>query len=228
MDGVTPIHTKPGMGRAFISHDPRNRLYPIRALVGDTAPIRERVWRRGRAYDQGETSQCVAYDAKGKLNTAPFSGFEPYHRRSRYSTDEFYTGAQQRDQWPGESYDGTSAQGVLKYLAERQIISEYRWCFGLDDVLRTVSNWGPVGVGAWWRSGMWEPDWESHLVSYEGSYVGGHQFEVFGNHPDVEEVECMNSWGEMWGDRGRFRMKYDQFEALLNDDADAHTFLTVN
>lgn len=224
---VTPIPTQPGMGRAFISHDERNRLYPVRALLGD-APIVERVHRRGAAYDQGSTSQCVAYTAKGMLNTAPFSAFEDYDVRSRYSTLDFYTGAQRNDEWPGEAYDGTSGQGVLKYLQQRGLISEYRWCFGLDDVLRTVSHFGPVGVGAWWMSGMWDPDPETHLVSYSGSRVGGHQFEVMGVHPDEEEVECMNSWGTGWGDRGRFRMKFDQFEALLNDYADAHTFVTVN
>jgi hypothetical protein len=224
---IQPIPTVPGMGRAFISHDDRNRDFPMRALVGD-APIREKVWRRGQAYDQGRTSQCVAYEGKGKLNTAPFSAFEPYDTRSRYSTDAFYAGAQANDQWPGEAYDGTSALGMLRHLQQQGIIAEYRWCFGLDDVLRTISNHGPVGVGAWWRGGMWEPDPQSHLLSYSGSYVGGHQFEAFGVHPDVEEVECMNSWGPLWGDRGRFRMKFDQFALLLDDDADAHTLITVN
>jgi hypothetical protein len=170
----------------------------------------------------------VAYTAKGMLNTAPHAEREPYHRRSRYSTDAFYAGAQGRDQWPGNDYDGTSALGVLAYLQDTGIIKEYRWCFGLDDVLRTVSHVGPVGVGAWWRSRMWEPDPQSHLVSYSGSYEGGHQFEVFGVHPETEEVECMNSWGAEWGDRGRFRMKFDQFAALLADDADAHIFVEVN
>lgn len=224
---VTPIETQPSMGRAFISHDDRNRDYPMRSLLGD-APIVERVHRRGAAYDQGSTSQCVAYTAKGMLNTAPFSAFEDYDIRSRYSTEEFYAGAQALDEWPGEAYDGTSAQGVLKHLLQRGIVAEYRWCFGLDDVLRTVSHHGPVGVGAWWMSGMWDPDPETHLVSYSGSREGGHQFEVIGVHPSREEVECMNSWGTGWGDRGRFRMKYEEFSALLDDNADAHTFITVN
>lgn len=221
------IPTEPRLGRAFISHDPRNRNYPVRGLVAGE-PIIEKVWRRGAAYDQGQTAQCVAYTAKGMLNTAPFSAAEPYARRSAYSPYEFYLNAQRLDEWPGEYYDGTSAQGVLAYLKERGIVTEYRWCFGLDDVLRTLSHIGPVGVGAWWRSGMWDADPETHLVSYSGSYDGGHQFEAIGVHPDVEEVEFMNSWGTTWGDRGRFRMKFDDFSTLLDDGADAHTFVTVN
>jgi hypothetical protein len=228
MDTITPIDTGPWLGRAFISHDPRNWNYPARSLFAAEAPIIERVWRRGGAYNQGPTPHCVAHTAKGMLNTAPFSAFEPYHRRSKYPTVEWYSEFQKRDQWPGEAYDGTSAQGALAYLVEIGKISEYRWCYGIDDVLRTLSHVGPVGVGAWWRSGMWDPDPKSHLISYAGTYDGGHQFEAIGVHPAVEEVECMNSWGDEWGDRGRFRMKFDQFAALLADDADVHTFVTVN
>ena len=223
------IPTHPGMGRSIIDHDPRNRNFPTRgALHAADAPLVEKVWRRAEAYDQGQTPMCVAYTAKGMLNTTPFSAAQSYYRRSRYSFEAFYHGAQEMDDWPGNDYDGTSGRGVLRYLQSVGIISEYRWAFGIDDALQTLSHHGPLSVGAWWRAGMWEPDPTTHLIQYEGSQVGGHQFEVFGIHPDVEEVECMNSWGRHWGDRGRFRMKFDQFEALLNDDADAHTFVTVN
>lgn len=221
-----PVH--PMMGRAFPSHDPANRAFPTRGFLhAAEAPIVDRTWRRGRAYSQGQKPWCVAYTAKGMLNTKPFSGFEPYSRRARYSFADFYAGAQRNDDWPGEDYDGTSAGGVLKYLQSVGIISEYRWCFGMTDVLQTLSHHGPVSIGAWWKDGMWEPD-SQHLVKYEGAKVGGHQFEAIGVHPADEEVEFMNSWDSSWGDRGRFRMKYDQFEALLMDGADAHTFVTVN
>ena len=225
---VEPIPSPPNMGRAFISHDPRNRGYPVRALLPTDQSLITKVHRRGGAYNQGSTSQCVAYTAKGMLNTAPFSAAEPYNRRSGYSTDVFYIEAQRRDQWPGEAYDGTSAQGVLAYLTETQIIGEYRWCFGLDDLLRTLAFHGPVSIGAWWRGGMSSPSTSGALVSYSGSYLGGHQFEAFGVHPGREEVEFMNSWGTDWGDRGRFRMKFSEVEKMLAEDADAHTLITVN
>lgn len=224
---IEKIPTQPGMGRSIIDHDPRNRNYPARGvLFAAEAPIVEKVWRRGGAYDQGRTSTCVAQTAKGMLNTAPFSAFEPYRVRSRYSIEEFYEGAQDYDEWPGSAYDGTSGRGVLRYLTVAKIVRSYRWCFGLDDLLRTLSYHGPVGVGAWWRSGMWHPD-SKNLVRYEGSYDGGHQFEAFGVHPDVEEIEFMNSWGTTWGDRGRFRMKYADVEKMLKDNGDAHTFTVV-
>lgn len=225
---IKVIPTQPNMGRRLIDHDPANRQFPTRGFLhAEDAPLVEKVHRRGYAYDQGNYPHCVAFTAKGMLNTAPFSTFEPYDVRSRYSTTEFYNGAQERDEWPGVDYDGTSGSGVLKYLTERGIIAEYRWAFGIDDFLRTLSHHGPLGVGAWWMSGMWDPD-EKHLVSYEGSRDGGHQFEAIGIHPAVEEVEFMNSWGTTWGDRGRFRMKFDEVEKMLNDQGDAHTFVKVN
>lgn len=221
------IPTRPGMGRAIIDHDPRNLDYPTRGVLHtEDAPIVEKVWRRGGAYDQGQTPQCVAYTAKGMLNTAPFSAAEPYYRRSKYDPSTFYAGAQRMDEWPGEDYDGTSGRGVLRYLMSIGIITEYRWCFGLTDLLQTLSHHGPVSVGAWWKSGMWQPD-SNGLVRYQGSRDGGHQFEAIGVHPKVEEVEFMNTWSERWGLRGRFRMKFDQVDLMLADDADAHTFVTV-
>lgn len=225
---ATQIPTQPGMGRSIIDHDDRNRNYPARGfLFGAQEPIVKKTHRRGSAYDQGRTSTCVAQTGKGMLNTAPFSSFETYYRRSRYSIDQFYEGAQGLDEWPGTDYDGTSGKGMCEWLLSAGIISEYRWCFGLDDLLRTLSHHGPVGVGTWWRSGMWEPD-DNGLVRYEGSYAGGHQIEAIGVDPSKEEVEFMNSWGKQWGMNGRFRMKWDQLDLALRDDADAHTYVTVN
>lgn len=224
----TWIGTVPGMGRSIIDHDPRNLDYPARGvLFSASSPLRKRTHRRGRAYDQGPTPQCVAYTAKGMLNTAPFSAAEPYRLRSHYSTQEFYDGAQANDEWPGTDYDGTSARGVLRYLVSRGIITEYRWCFGIDDFLHTLSDFGPVSVGAYWLDGMWDPD-ENGLVAYEGRQAGGHQFQAIGIDPREEEVEFMNSWGTGWGDRGRFRMKFSEVEKMLADDADAHTLVAVS
>lgn len=224
---VTQIPTRPGMGRSLIDHDPRNRNFPARGVMFDpAAPIRSRTWRRGYPYDQGATSQCVAYTAKGLFNTAPLSAGLSYYTRSKIVPEIWYEGAQDFDEWEGSEYDGTSARGILRYLTSVGKIHEYRWCFGLDDVLKTVSNYGPVSVGSWWRADMWGTN-EQGLVPYSGEYAGGHQWELIGVDESREEIIAMNSWGRSWGTNGRFKMKFAEFEKLLEDDADAHTVVTL-
>lgn len=223
------IYTPPNMGRAIIDHDERNRNYPARGrLFYASAPLFKKTWRGHHPYDQGNKPHCVAYSGKGMLNRLPFSKGVKYRYRYLHSTQKFYDGAQARDQWPGVNYDGTSALGLLRYLTEVEIISEYRWCFGLEDVLRTLVYWGPVSVGSWWTTSMNAPQsYNNYRVAYNGEKLGGHQWTIIGIDPADKTVECMNSWGIGWGDEGRFRMSFDDLEKCLHDEGDAYTLVTV-
>lgn len=213
------MSTPYGLGR--VPHfDERSRNYPARALLPDAAPLVTKTWRRGHAYDQGQTPQCVAYTGKGILNTAPASAAVPYRTRIRYSTDDLYAGAQREDQWPGEDYDGTSALGLGKYLLGQGLVSEYRWCFGLDEVLTTLSHVGPVGIGVGWRSNMWDTDADGFL-NVSGDDVGGHEVELVGVNVEDRYVVGTNSWGTTWGVGGRLLLTWEALGKLLDADGDA-------
>lgn len=229
--------TSPGdLGRSIIDHDPANRAWPAAGvLFADDAPLLEKAWRRGLPYDQGKTSSCVGQTGKGLLNTAPNSAAIPYYRRHAYDAiTDLYAGAQQYDEWPGTDYDGTSSRGLAEYLRATNRLTEYRWAFGVDDVLRTLSHAGPVGLGIYWRTGLDTPDARG-LVHYDGPIRGGHEIEAIGIYPDVEEIELINSWGPAWGVganpdsayRGRCRLSFPDLDAALTDDGDAITFVTV-
>ena len=218
------IPTQPGMGRSIIEHDERSKNYRAVNLLAATEKPRDRVWRRGQAYDQGYTSTCVAQTGKGILNTLPLSSVVDYDVRSEYDINDFYEGAQLNDQWPGESYEGTSALGLCRYLTNQGIIREYRWCFGLTDVLLTLSHIGPVALGIWWYTGMFHPDSEG-LVKPTGVQEGGHEVELIGVDVSERVVIGMNSWGSEWGDRGRFKLSYTDLERLLHEDGDAVVIL---
>lgn len=211
------------LGRTIIDHNPQNRNFPTRGVLHATdAPLRDRIWRRGRAYDQGQTSKCVAYTGKGLLNTAPLSKNADYRVRSRYSVNAFYDGARENDEWPGSDYDGTSARGLMRYLVGIGLVREYRWCFGLHDVLQVLSHYGPVALGVWWYDSMFSTDSLGRL-SISGDLAGGHEVELLGLDLESQEVVGMNSWGEDWGDRGRFRLSFPDLDRLLNEDGDAVT-----
>lgn len=209
-----------GLGR-LVEHDPRSRNFRVLPLLAVAVPpLVSKTWRRGQAYDQGQTPQCVAYTGKGLLNTAPASAAVPYDVRSRYQTEAFYTGAQINDEWPSEDYDGTSALGLGKYLANVGLIREYRWCFGLDEVLHTLSYISPVGIGIGWRTGMWETDADG-FVHATGADEGGHEVELIGINVLGKYVIGMNSWGSGWGVNGRFKLSWEDLGIVLNDHGDA-------
>lgn len=217
----TAIPTGPRLGRGLINHDERSKNYRATDLIDSTSLVTKK-WRRGNAYDQGQTPECVAYTGKGLLNTQPDSSQVPYRVRSKYSCDDFYHGAQANDETPGTNYDGTSALGLCRYLTSINIISEYRWCFGLQDVLLTLSNLGPVGIGVRWLDGMWNTDAEGYL-HVTGNEVGGHEVELLGINVEQEYVLGENSWGTSWGLNGRFKLSFANLDTLLKDQGDAFT-----
>lgn len=221
-----PGHEVRSLGRTIIDHNEANRLYPTRGTAYDPSiPLGDKVHRRIGAMDQGSTSQCVAYTGKGMLNTAPFSNVVAYDIREDYDEAQWYRWAQNRDEWPGREpdYYGTSARGLCRGLRRHGVINSFRWCFGIDDVLHTLHQWGPVGIGGNWLTGM-DAVSEEGVVSYSGEVRGGHEWEAFGLDVSSEQVVAMNSWGETWGDRGRFYISFSDLDLLLQDGGDAFTF----
>lgn len=210
--------TEYGLGRVP-EFDERSRNFRAITPFAAAVPI-TKTWRRGGAYDQGSLPQCVAYAGKGLLNSAPMSSLVDYDIRSRYSTQDFYDGAQRLDQWEGENYDGTSALGLGKYLLERGLISRYRWCFGLQDVLLALSYEGPVAIGVNWYTGMFSPNSNGYIAP-TGQVEGGHEVELIGIDTTNKRVIGMNSWGTGWGIKGRFLMDYAVLDRLLVEQGDA-------
>lgn len=218
----------PLLGRKFAVHDPASRLFAaVGRVATDDAPLRTRTHRRyHRAYDQGETSECVAYSAKGMINTSPLSALLPSSQRLHIETTPVYKLAQTLDVWPGESYDGTSVLAGCKALKQLGLIREYRWCFGLDDVLKTLSSYGPVTIGIAWYNSMFRTDSAGNLtVDYNSGLAGGHAVEIIGINTSRKTVVITNSWGERWGDRGRCYMSWDDLGTLLEDYGEALTYL---
>lgn len=221
--GKLPEH--PLLGRTIVRLDERSKGFGVRgALFAEDAPLKSKTWRRPRAFDQGQTSQCVGYSTFGLIMSQPLTSLVPLDVRHLAGPVQVYRYAQQIDEWPGvePTYYGTSVLAGFKAAHLKGWIPGYRWCFGLDDTLKTISNYAPVVIGINWYNGMFSTD-EHGFVKPGGPLAGGHAIEIHGIDPKHEFVIGTNSWGPGWGMAGRFRMSFETLEYLLNQDGESVT-----
>jgi len=217
-------------GLSLTSHDPRNRDYPIRALLGQLAP-KDRRWRRWRPIWDQQGGTCVGHTWAGMAATTPVLGRVTRASRPHVTQSlayALYKHAQTVDEWPGEepAYEGTSTLTVAKATVTLGFGREYRWCFGVDDVLATVSHVGPVATGLNWLADAAYPTPDGRPDPNRGQRVlGGHETYIDGVDTDRREVRGVNSWGPGYGDRGRFVWSWDYLAERLADHGDACVLL---
>lgn len=223
------------LGRSVLWHDPQNRRFAaVGSVVRGDASIRPKSWWARHLFDQNPFPRCTAEAAVGALFTSPNRLILPRENLTRYDAPDerqaLYLAAQKVDPWPGEAYDGSSTDAPLKVLRDLGYIGEWRWCFGLDDVLLTLSNHGPVIWGTWWKTGQDQPRGIDGLVTYSGSNRGGHAYLNYGwglddRYEGGGYLDYLQTWG-LWGPRrGRFRMSLADGRRALEDQGEAVTIV---
>ncbi len=106
-----------------------------------------------------------------------------------------------------------------KAMQERGWLTEYRWAFGLDDVLESIARLGPAVLGLQWYEGMMAPD---HLgwLHVRGDLVGGHAILARGVSVSRRYVRVRNSWGRGWGQAGDCLLSWDDLGRLLDEQGE--------
>lgn len=199
----------------LIQFDEASRDYPIRALIG-SRELRTKMWASTARLDQGEEGACVGFAWSHELEAEP----EPVPGIDDAFAFDVYERAKRIDEWAGEAYSGTSVLAGAKVVQELGHLSEYRWAFGLDDVLSTLSWHGPVVLGINWYYTMYYPD-ENHYIVPQGQKAGGHAIMAVGYDHEAGEVWLQNSWGADWGKDGLCRIRIGDLDTLLQDDGEA-------
>lgn len=216
-----------GLGRTIIQHDPRSRAFSVRPLLEEYR--RSRIWWRRGVFDQGSTSTCVGQSVMGLVNTTPFRVGQA-KQQLLYSPYDLYKAAQQLDPWPGAepSYYGTSTLAGFAAAKDAGLITEYRWCFGLADVVDTLSSLGPVVIGVNWYSSFDRTGYDGRLRITPGATVrGGHAVELVSVNFAEKTVRGVNSWGKTWGAGGRFELDFATLDRLLGEDGEAATAMVA-
>ncbi len=203
--------------------DERSRSFPISEVV--PAALRSISWPCRPRLDQGREGACVSFAWSHELAAYPI--------QVRGINDAFafahYPIIQRADEWPGEEpdYSGTSVLAGAKVMQREGYISEYRWAFTIDEVLRAISHAGPVVIGIPWKDTMFNPRPDG-LLDCSGKVIGGHAILARGLRlrsrlTGVTEpvIRLRNSWGADWSTAGGdCFVRVSDLANLLQDDGD--------
>lgn len=227
-DGSTTLD--PRLDR-IVQFDERSREYPILATIDDKTP-RSYTWRVNWWNDQGREGACVGFAWAHELSARPVVIPTDYEYSMR-----IYKRAQFLDPWPGENYSGTSVLAGAKATQElmdrgKAIMPEFRWAFGIDDMLVAIGRSGPAVIGVNWYRGMFAPDADG-FIHPTGSIMGGHAVCVYGlklykidktggfNLENIDRdksyFKIHNSWGKNWGQNGTCKITVNATHKLLQE-----------
>ena len=222
--GLIPEHDSKHGGRLgrHVHFDERSKQFPVHLKKG--ASIQTHLWSRTvKAFNQGDLGSCTGNGAAGVICTEPYR--KPGQRYTEVLARKIYSRATHDDTIVGAyppKDTGSTVLGALKALKGLGFAKGYHWCFGLEDVLKTLSTLGPVEVGLNWYEGFDKPDAKG-LVKIGGSIRGGHAFEILGVDAERKLVWAINSWGSDWGHDGRFAFSWKDLDRLLHEDGEAST-----
>jgi hypothetical protein len=210
--------------------DERSRLYPIRTMLPRVQNKTFTLWQNGEILDQGSEGACVGFGWTAEALAGPMQiDLNEVHGTMPKEPNRFanyvYREAQKIDQWPGEDYEGTSVLAGAKIMMRYGILHQYRWAFGIEDVIGAIMATGPVVLGINWYSGMYVAPGGKLTVS--GNRVGGHAILAIGYNPSSlafggkETVILQNSWGESWGIGGIAEITVEDLTRLIKEGGEA-------
>lgn len=209
--------------------DERSKSYPVRTLLPSRVERRQRLWSlpSGFPLDQKSEGACIGMGYTGELAAEPIVVSDA----GQAFAFQLYELARAEDRKMGNDWpEGASMLAGAKALRNGGKISAYRWAFGIDDVLDTLSEIGPVVLGIAWLDGMYQTRVDG-LVEVHGPVVGGHCIVANGywpNHPKFGDVVVWtNSWGRSYGLDGVGFIRVQDLAARLEDRGEAAIVVDV-
>lgn len=210
---LPPPSTDPRLGR-LPDFDERSRAFPIMATIDATTP-RSYTWTCPIVLDQGAEGSCVGHAWAHEIAARPGTW-----NASSYLARLIYKEAQKIDPWPGESYEGTSVLAGAKISTSLGHYREYRWAFGLQDLILALGYKGPAVLGINWYESMFNPS-ATGVLSVSGAVAGGHAILANGVSVTKQLVRLHNSWGPNWGINGEAFISFANLARLLNEGGEA-------
>jgi hypothetical protein len=204
--------------------DVRSLNWPVSALFPVGAERVPKVWDCGDHLDQGAEGACTGYAVAHELIAKPkaVKGIT-----STFAREDLYWEAQKIDPFEGGAYpgaepfmEGSTVLAAAKVAQRLGYITEYRWAFGLDDLILSVGHLGPAILGVSWFEGMMTPAKDGQIRA-TGARVGGHAILCKGVRTKRETFVLHNSWGTDWGNGGDCHISWEDMDKLLKDNGEA-------
>lgn len=199
---TSPLPGDGRLGRRFAGHDPQSRNYGVRELLPRTAVVRKPTFwplpDGSFPLDQIREGSCEAHGFAQELAAGPvmIPGMTNEWARA------YYQRIRATDRAMGNNFpDGATTLANMKTAKADNLITGYRWAFGVDDVVDTLCSVGPVCFGIDWLSGMYETV-SGGRVNVGGQLVGGHFITAlaYDVHPTWGPcILWLNSWGTSYG-----------------------------
>lgn len=204
----------------FRSVDPRNDLYGAADVLPapDVVPTREALWAPAVGpLSQGSEGACGGAAGATLVNSGGPGVAPASPQLTMEAARDWYRIGQVLDQYPGNSYIGTTGLGIAKAGKERGYWTEYRWNRTLAELAGSLVEHGPVVLAGPWHAGMYRIG-PNEPLTLRGPRVGGHMFCLFTRrrHPvHGWGADMLNSYGYGWGDGGRAFVPDDTIAAML-------------
>lgn len=221
--------TDRGLGRHHVE-DHRDRDYLLRniAPIDETRP-RTQHWPFFAApLDQGATGTCVEHGWRHWGMCAPTISTKRLKAVPQY---DLYREMVTVDEWPQNDAEGgagwawhalqfgTSVRAGAKVFQRRGWLQTYGWIFKVDMAILWLSHRGALVGGFDWHDGMMQTDAQG-FIHPTGRIRGGHCVCLIGWSEQRGAARGINSWGVDWGEKGRFWLKGEDLERLLNADGE--------
>lgn len=209
------------LGR-HIQHDPASWKFPAETATrlididhgGHNLPL-----------DQGNIGSCTGNAGAAALECTPNDTGAVYDEKF---VIRLYSDATHCDSYPGyypPQDQGSSGLGVCRALKLRKEITSYAWCFSLTSALHALV-FRPLIVGIPWFDSFDEPDNNATVhLSPDAQVRGGHELCVARLDVENQRIGLWQSWGPLWGDRGRFWMSWDVFGQCLANQGDVKVLI---
>lgn len=220
-----------------VQFDPRSRGFAAVTLIPHNL-IRSYTWKCEAWHDQGREGACVGFAWSHELTARPAKV-----TTTAADAMKIYKEAQKIDEWPGENYEGTSILAGVKIVRSQfknkkgnPLIGEYRWAFGIEDLVRVLGFRGPAVLGLNWYSGMLHTNRQG-FISKAGYLAGGHAILAYAvkivwkdkkgskewSNVDMDSsyVTLRNSWGKLWGVNGDAKITLRDLDVLLHEQGEA-------
>jgi hypothetical protein len=208
--------------------DEKSRAFPVRMTLTAEQVKKPRgyTWGCPFWFNQGREGRCVEYGIVHEAGARP-ALVKAMLLEQILADKLIYWPAQREDQWPGGSYpgatpkyEGTSVLAGVKVAVRLGLYKEYRWAFGLDDLILAVGYKGPAILGVDWYEGMFDTD-DKGFIHVSGGIAGGHAILCNGVSVSKRAFRLHNSWGKDWGVNGEAWLSFADMEKLLHDQGEA-------